>query len=120
MYVLALICSAILIMEFVLHGLAMFIGMEAGIAPIVTHLGFRPHRAFLLLLGVVDVAVAAGLIAGFWRPSLGMAAAGYAVVLFGTLLVIRLVKDLGTLINPPNTPIFLLAGVLLLITYVLR
>lgn len=120
MLVLAVICSVILVAEFVLHGLAMFFGMEAGIAPIVAHLGFRPHRALLLLLGVVDFAVAAGLIAGFWKPTLGLTAAGYAAALFGTLMVIRLVKGLGTVINPPNTLVFLLAGVLLLITYLWR
>lgn len=120
MLIVAVVCSVVLVVEFVLHAIAMLVGMEAGIEPVTAHLGFRPHRALLLLIGVVDLTVAAGMVAGFWYPTLGTIAAGYAVVLFATLMAIRLYRHLGTLVHPPDFPIFLVLSVVLLATYLVR
>jgi len=106
--------SAVLIMEFVLHGIAMLIGMEAAVQPLTDHLGFRPARPFGLAIGAVDLAAAGALVLGFSAPGLSAVAAGYAVAFFGLLMVQRLRRGLGTLVRPPDFPIFFTLAVLLL------
>ncbi|HEX6967446.1 MAG TPA: hypothetical protein VF174_01265 [Micromonosporaceae bacterium] len=119
MNVVAAICSAVLLMEFVLHGIAMWLGMEAGIEPLTRHFGFRPDRSLVLLLAVLDTAAAAGLVVGFWRPTIGAVAAGYAVLFFGLMLVLRFHRSLGGIL-PPDFPLFFTAGVVLLVVNLMR
>ncbi|MFY1636714.1 hypothetical protein ACN27F_26130 [Solwaraspora sp. WMMB335] len=114
-----IICSAVLIMEFVLHGLAMWIGMEAGIQPLTNHFGFRPNRGLTLLIAVLDTAAAAGIVAGIWKPEIGAVAAGYAVAFFGMMLILRFYRHLGG-IFPPDFPLFFSLGVILLVLQVIR
>jgi uncharacterized membrane protein YphA (DoxX/SURF4 family) len=119
--VLLAVPAALLALEFVLHGLGMVARMEAGIDPIVKHTGYRPGPVPLTLLGLVDFAVATGFVIGvlLWTPA-GLVSAVYSVFLFGGLLVIRLRRRLGTLVSPPDFPVFLVLGVLALIIAIVR
>jgi hypothetical protein len=117
--IIAAICSALLVMEFVLHGIAMLTMMEAGIDPLTRHFGFRPGPPILLTLGVLDIAAAAGIVAGFWKPVLAEIAAGYAILFFGMMLVLRFYRRLGGIL-PPDFPLFFTAAVLLLIVRLAR
>jgi hypothetical protein len=114
------VISGVLVMEFVLHGIAMLAGMAAGVQPVAAHLGFRPGRAAIVLIGILDLAVAAFMIAGFWRPGLGTLAACYSAALFGVLMILRFRRRLGTLLRPPDFPLFFTLSVLLLVSELAR
>ena len=116
MTILGGICAAILIMEFVLHGIAMVVGMDGAVQPLTDHLGFRPSRPLGLTIGVVDLAAAALLVIGFPDDGAAAIAAGYAVAYFGLMMYLRFYRRLGTIIRPPDFPIFLASGVVLLLT----
>ena len=113
MRVVAIICTAILVMEFVLHGIAMLIGMEAAIQPLTDHFGFRPSRTLGVAIGAADLVVAAALVLGFWRRDIGVVAAAYAVAFFGMLMFLRFYRHLGTIVRPPDFPLFLTLAVAL-------
>jgi uncharacterized membrane protein YphA (DoxX/SURF4 family) len=115
--ILADISAAILIMEFVLHGIAMVIGMDGAVRPLTDHLGFRPGRPLGLAIGVVDLAAAALLVIGFPNHGAAAIAAGYAVAYFGLMMYLRFYRRLGTIIRPPDFPIFLASGVVLLLAW---
>ncbi|MEU1885431.1 MULTISPECIES: hypothetical protein [Micromonospora] len=119
MRIIAAVCSAILVMEFVLHGLAMFIGMEAGIDPLTRHFGFRPERWLVLLIGVLDAAAAAALVAGWWHPWAAAAGAAYALAFFGMMLVLRFHRHLGGIL-PPDFPLFFTLAAVVLVLSLLR
>ncbi|WBB95682.1 MULTISPECIES: hypothetical protein [unclassified Solwaraspora] len=119
MRIIVIICTAVLIMEFVLHGLAMYIGMEAGIQPLQNHFGFRPSRALTLLIAVLDTLAAAGLVIGIWRPGIGAIAAGYTVAFFGMMLILRFYRNLGGIL-PPDFPLFFALGVVVLVLQLMR
>lgn len=120
MRVIAIICTAVLVMEFVLHGIAMLIGMEAAIQPLTDHFGFRPNRLLGVAIGALDLIAAAALIVGFWRRDIGLAAAGYAVAFFGLLMALRFYRNLGTLVWPPDFPLFLTLAVTLFAIHLSR
>lgn len=101
------IASALLALEFALHGVAMVTRMEAGIAPIEKHLGVRPGAAALTALGLVDFAVSGAFVLGMVSPRAAVLASTYSTGLFGGLMAIRLKRNLGTLTSPPDFPIFL-------------
>jgi hypothetical protein len=115
----ATICSAVLVMEFVLHGLAMYIGMEAGIDPLTRHFGFRPERWLVLLIGVLDTAAAAALTLGWWHPRAAVAGAVYALLFFGLMLTLRFHRHLGGIL-PPDFPIFFTLAAAVLVLSLLR
>lgn len=115
--ILADVGAAVLIMEFVLHGIAMVIGMDQAVQPLTDHLGFRPGRPLGLGIGVVDLAAAALLVVGFPNHAAAAAAAGYAVAYFGLMMLLRFHRRLGTLVRPPDFPIFLVSGVLVLVSW---
>ncbi|WCN83972.1 hypothetical protein [Micromonospora sp. LH3U1] len=119
MRIIATVCSAILVMEFVLHGLAMFIGMEAGIDPLTKHFGFRPERWLVLLLGTFDAAAAALLVLGWWHSSAAVLGAAYALGFFGLMLVLRFHRHLGGIL-PPDFPLFFTLGAVVLVLSLLR
>ncbi|MFE3983007.1 hypothetical protein ACFXPR_00840 [Nocardia tengchongensis] len=98
--------SALLTLEFVMHGAAMLTRMEAGLDPIEKHLGFRPGIGFTTVLGIVDFAVAGAFVIGIKSPAIAFVASSYSTALFGGLMVIRLRKNLGTVVYPPDFPIF--------------
>ena len=108
-------CSAVLVMEFALHGTAMLTRMEAGIEPLTKHFGARPGPLPVLALGALDLAAAAAITAGFWRPALGAAGGAYGVLFFGTMLGLRFHRRLGGIL-PPDFPLFFTLAVLLVIT----
>jgi hypothetical protein len=114
--IIAAVCSAVLVMEFVLHGLAMFIGMEAGIDPLTRHFGFRPDRWLVLLIGTLDAGAATALVLGYWYPSFAVPGAAYALGFFGLLLILRFHRHLGGIL-PPDFPLFFtLAAVVLVLS----
>jgi hypothetical protein len=117
--IIAAVCSAVLVMEFVLHGLAMFIGMEAGIDPLTRHFGFRPDRWLVLLIGTLDAAAAAALVAGLWYPGLAAAGAAYAIGFFGLMLILRFHRHLGGIL-PPDFPLFFTLAVIVFVLSLLR
>lgn len=112
---LAAACSAVLVMEFALHGTAMLTRMEAGIEPLTKHFGRRPGTLPVLALGVLDAAAATGIVAGFWWPEPAVAGGAYGVLFFGTMLTLRFHRRLGGL-RPPDFPLFFALSVLLLIS----
>ena len=116
MNILADICAAILIMEFVLHGIAMVTGMDGAVQPLTDHLGFRPGRPLGLTIGVLDLAAATLLVVGFPNHAAAAIAAAYAVAYFGLMMCLRFYRRLGTIVRPPDFPIFLVSAVLLLVS----
>ncbi|HEV2637126.1 MAG TPA: hypothetical protein VGX23_18370 [Actinocrinis sp.] len=108
-------CAAILIMEFVLHGIAMLTGMDGAVKPLTDHLGFPPGRPLGIAIGLLDAAATAALIIGFGSHGAGAAGAAYAVLYFGVMMALRFRRKLGTLLQPPDFPLFLTLGVILLV-----
>lgn len=120
MRIISVLSTGVLTTEFVLHGAAMLSSMEAGVKPLADHLGFRPGRPVTLLIGTLDLAAAAGLVAGLREPGIGVAASGYGVLFFGSLMALRLRRRLGTVLWPPDFPLFLSLSVVNLISHSVR
>jgi hypothetical protein len=112
--------SILLALEFVLHGAAMLIRIEAGIGPVEKHLGFRPTTRFLIALGIVDLATSTAFIVGLRKPIVGAVAGGYSTGLFGILIALRLRRRLGTFLSPPDFPIFLALSLIVVAGFLRR
>ena len=119
MRIIITVCSAVLVMEFVLHGLAMFIGMEAGIDPLTRHFGFRPERWLVLLIGTLDAAAGTALVLGYWHPQAAVLGSAYALGFFGLMLVLRFHRHLGGIL-PPDFPLFFTLAAVVLVLSLLR
>lgn len=115
--ILADIGAAILVMEFVLHGIAMLFGMDGAVQPLTDHLGFRPGRPLGLAVAAADLAAAALLVVGFPNHTAAAIGAAYAVAYFGTMMYLRFHRRLGTIIRPPDFPVFLVSGALVLVSW---
>lgn len=91
MFVLGAVLTALLLLEVVPSALAALTRFGPGVERLdsLTRLGLRQgrHRWVLTAAGILHTAATAAVLAGIWRPVLGLAGAGAEALFFGWVLL---------------------------------